>query len=288
MFSSMSTFRKVSLAMAAGGVYGVATYMTYRHFQSLQQQEKASPNQDVFAATYRNAQYQKIADSYDDRIDKDEFFMGINILRRWLISRHAKGDVLEVGAGTGRNIPYYLKNSNVIRRVVLSDASSQMLQQAQLKVQQHQQGKQTTRPQFAFMHADAMSLGDTGQSNRPTLPDNSFDTVIDTFGLCSYQDPVAVVKEMVRLCKKPSVTKADQQGGVILLLEHGRSKSWSFVTNHLDKYACQHAANWGCIWNRDLDKILQECENELEILALYTWHFGTTYYIVAQPKSQMS
>lgn len=37
---------------------------------------------------------------------------------------------------------------------------------------------------------------------------------MDTFGLCSYEDPVKALTEMQRVCKK---------GGRILLLEHGRS-----------------------------------------------------------------
>jgi methyltransferase OMS1 len=32
--------------------------------------------------------------------------MGIKLLRRWLV-KSAKGRVLEVSAGTGRNLPYY-------------------------------------------------------------------------------------------------------------------------------------------------------------------------------------
>ena len=44
--------------------------------------------------------------------------------------------------------------------------------------------------------------------------DGAFDTVVDTFGLCSYEDPIAALREMRRVC---------QPGGQVLLLEHGRS-----------------------------------------------------------------
>ena len=30
----------------------------------------------------------------------------------------------------------------------------------------------------------------------------SFDTVVDTFGLCSYEDPVAALREMARVCRR--------------------------------------------------------------------------------------
>jgi len=41
---------------------------------------------------------------------------------------------------------------------------------------------------------------------------DSFDSVVETFALCSYPDPVKVLQEMQRVCK------AD---GTILLFEHG-------------------------------------------------------------------
>jgi ubiquinone/menaquinone biosynthesis C-methylase UbiE len=44
--------------------------------------------------------------------------------------------------------------------------------------------------------------------------DGSFDTVLDAFGLCSYEDPVAALREMRRVCRPD---------GRVLLLEHGRS-----------------------------------------------------------------
>jgi methyltransferase OMS1 len=54
----------------------------------------------------RNETYSRIAHSYDGEIDKDEMVMGINLLWRALLYFHAKGDVLEVGAGTGRNLGF--------------------------------------------------------------------------------------------------------------------------------------------------------------------------------------
>ena len=77
---------------------------------------------------------------------------------------------------------------------------------------------------------------------------------------------------MARVCKLD---------GKILLLEHGRSKSYDFITRYLDRHAERHAKNWGCCWNRDLDDLIEKAGLELE--TLNTWHFGTTYYVVCRP-----
>lgn len=213
----------------------------------------------------RMQQFNTIANHYDDDIRRDEQVLGIPILRRLLLFFHARGTCLEVGAGTARNLPYYRLSSNVVNRVVLSDASEQMLEQAKEKIRAL---PVTKRSRFATLKADAAELHEL-------FPDNSFDTVVDTFGLCSFHDPVAVLRELSRICKPT---------GKILLLEHGRSHTWDFVTKHLDSHAVEHAANWGCVWNRDLDKILDEASDVLEVDVLSRYHFGTTYYIVCRPK----
>ena len=201
--------------------------------------------------------FQKIAYSYDEGIEKDELVMGINLLRRALLYFHAKGTVLEVGAGTGRNIGYY---PSAVRKILLTDSSDKMLLKAKEKLSKLSSDK---RERYDIIVADASNL---------QYDDNSFDTIVDTFGLCSFDDPVAVLKELKRVCK------AD---GKILLLEHGRSRSFVGLSNYLDKHSERHAKNWGCVWNRDIASIVES--SGLEVDKLDTWHFGTTYYIVCKP-----
>ena len=101
--------------------------------------------------------------------------------------------------------------------------------------------------------------------------DNSFDTVVDMFGICSFDDPVAALREMSRVCK-PS--------GKILLLEHGKG-SWDRLNDYLDKFAPRHAKMWGCWWNRDIRRYVR-----LAGLAPSTKnesHFGTTQMLVCTP-----
>lgn len=264
-----SSYRKAAIVLTGGGVFTSSVYLTY-HTQQMEKAYERKQQEKPFNFSFvnnprRNDQYQEVARCYDSAIGKDEFYMGINWMRRALLYFHARGTVLEVGAGTARNLQFY---PSAVQRVVLVDASDQMLEQAKQKV--HAQQNRNSPKRFAIIKGNSAQLD---------LPDQAFDTVVDTFGMCSYDDPVAVLKEMVRVCKP---------GGKILLLEHGRSKRWDFVTRHLDKHAEEHAANWGCVWNRDLDALLAAASENLKIVTLRRFHFGTTYYVVAQPKKHLS
>ncbi|KAL3802549.1 hypothetical protein ACHAWO_002955, partial [Cyclotella atomus] len=260
---SMSTYaRRFGLVAVSGTVYVGAVYLGLQLYGGKKDKElMTATDGDTKSYVYdprRTATFQKIAYSYDDEIAKDEFVMGINLLRRALLYFHAKGDVLEVGAGTGRNLGYYSSNVN---KIVLSDSSDKMLLRATEKVSRMSESE---RERYQLLVADAAKL--------ELYPDNSFDTVVDTFGLCSFDDPVKVLKELQRVCKPD---------GKILLLEHGRSKSFVGLSGYLDKHAERHAKNWGCVWNRDIDDIIKS--SGLQLDKLDTWHFGTTYYVVSRP-----
>lgn len=177
--------------------------------------------------------------------------MGLNLLRWWHM-RNAQGAVLEVGCGTGRNFPYY--SDDKVTKIVAVDSAPGMLLQAMKKAKA---GKNIS---FDVMNAHELKF-----------PDESFDTVVDTFGLCSYDDPVAVLREMSRVCKPQ---------GKILLVEHGKG-SYDWINKTIDRGAQQHACNWGCIWNRDIHALVTKAG--LKITSSSRWHFGTTYLIEAEP-----
>jgi methyltransferase OMS1, mitochondrial len=272
--------RRASLVVAGTGVTVSVAYLTYEYVQSARADQEDTKQQLLAAAAgdfsfvsdpHRKERFNDIAARYDAMIDMDERVMGMTLLRRYLLYRHAKGTVLEMAAGTGRNLSYYLPRK--VDRVVLTDASDPMLQQAQQKILQLRKEEEDNvptknKPQFAVLQADSTHL---------TFRDHTFDTVVDTFGLCSFDDPVAVLKEMQRVCKPD---------GKILLLEHGRSTSWQWVNKILDHNVERHAKNWGCIHNRDLDHLLEE--SGLQIETKFTWHFGTTYFVVGRPNNNNS
>ena len=141
-------------------------------------------------------------------------------LRRALL-RAARGEVLEVAAGTGRNLPFYPPGCTL----TLVDISPGMLAVARRRA------ARLGRPvRCAVMDAQALAF-----------PDRSFDTVVSTLSTCTFPDPIAALREMGRVCRPE---------GRILLLEHGRSdRPW--LGRWQDRRAAAHARHLGCHWNRE-------------------------------------
>ena len=97
-----------------------------------------------------------------------------------------------------------------------------------------------------------------------------YDTVLDSFGVCSFEQPQAALQEMKRVCRP---------GGSILLLEHGVS-DWTLLAWWQQHRLNRHVVRWGCYWNRD---ILAEVKKAgLNVVESRRLHFGTTYYIRCQ------
>ncbi|WMW24707.1 methyltransferase domain-containing protein [Methanolobus sediminis] len=103
------------------------------------------------------------------------------------------GKVLDVGIGTGKNIPHYPDECEIVG----VDISNKMLS--------HAREKAAHKDNISLFQMDAENLG---------FKDNSFDYVITTFVLCSIPDPIAALKEMKRVCKSD---------GLIINLEHMKS-----------------------------------------------------------------
>jgi len=104
--------------------------------------------------------------------------------------------VLEVGIGTGLNLPLYPKWS----RITGIDLSEEMLRKAQERVRELGQTNVTLRP----MDATVMDFGDS-----------EFDSAVATYTISAVPDPVGVLREMRRVVKP---------GGSIVLLNHFRSE----------------------------------------------------------------
>ena len=207
--------------------------------------------------------YEKGAGEYDTTVGWEEVGMGLPLLRWWLVSRYAHGSVLEVAAGTGRNTKY-LPSPPKVTSLLLADASRAMLEVAEAKV--GQQGELAGKTGFYHGSLEAL-VAEEGVG--------TFDTVIDTFGLCSYEDPVAALNHMGSLL-------ADSPDSVLLLLEHGKSH-YNWLNEYLDAKAVHHAGQWGCWFNRDIGAIVDSA-SDLELVSISRFHFGTTWMLVLRRK----
>lgn len=75
-----------------------------------------------------------------------------------------------------------------------------------------------------------------------------YDTVVQTFGLCSVADPGRVIQNLAEMVQPGT--------GKIILIEHGRSR-WGIVNTLLDWSAPSHFQKYGCWWNRDIVGIVE-------------------------------
>ncbi|KAK8922029.1 Methyltransferase OMS1, mitochondrial [Metarhizium anisopliae] len=238
------------------------------------------------------------AEQFDKELDLPERWMGITKLRKKLAG-HAKGNVLELAVGTGRNLQHYNWDAlggthpapgkqtaaGGISSFTGLDISADMLDVARKRLvavvppvadSEPSAGRST----LADHTGGRLSLLDDrlrlicSDAHRPlpraagatplssSASDATYDTIIQTFGLCSVSDPVAV------LCNLASAVKPDT--GRIILLEHG--KGWyGLVNGLLDKNAEKHFEKYGCWWNRDIEALVDEAVQKtpgLEIVTL--------------------
>lgn len=121
----------------------------------------------------------------------------------------------------------------------------------------------------------------TNQQNRG-LAVTKYDTIIQTFGLCSVADPAKLLSNMASVIRPGS--------GRIILLEHGRGW-YDWVNGLLDRYADPHYQRYGCWWNRDLEAVIREAAEKvpgLEVMKLerpLLLQMGTTLLIELRVRS---
>ena len=205
---------------------------------------------DAAAASDVAAAYDGYAATYD-RLDASAFatdVLGLDSLRRNLLAR-ASGDVLELGVGTGLNLPGY--DASKLSTLTAVDISRGMLAEAEKRAE--------TLPQFARRlgegSGDASSAGGAGDppsislsfvladASRLPFPDASFDCVVDTFSLCVMEDPLAALREVRRVLRP---------GGAALLAEHTRSAEAPLLGWYQSVTAgAVRATAKGCDWSQD-------------------------------------
>ena len=87
----------------------------------------------AFSEAERLSVFGQGAGAYDKEIGTDETVMGLNILRWWLLGK-ARGAVLEVAGGTGRNLDYLVPGKGNIASLTIVDLCSAMVAQLEHKL----------------------------------------------------------------------------------------------------------------------------------------------------------
>ena len=179
--------------------------------------------------------YDGYAASYDG-LDGGAFAadtLGLDATRRALLAK-ARGDVLELGVGTGLNLPGY--DATRVASLTAVDISQGMLEKAEARA----------RTQGLFVDARGKSAVTfaVADAERLPFPDASFDCVVDTFSLCVFADPEAALREVRRVLKPD---------GVALLVEHTKSKTVPLLGAYQDLVAAPVTKmSKGCAWNQDV------------------------------------
>jgi ubiquinone/menaquinone biosynthesis C-methylase UbiE len=119
---------------------------------------------------------------------------GLREMRHELLAE-ASGSVLEIGAGTGLNLPHY---DGKVESLVFTDPEPAMLRRLQKKAREQ-------APLAKILRAPAEDL---------PFEDDSFDTVVATLVLCGVDDQARSLREIRRVLRP---------GGRLLFLEHVRS-----------------------------------------------------------------
>ena len=162
--------------------------------------------------------------------------------RRAALLAGARGRVLEIGAGTGLNLPFYPPE---LDRLDLSEPEEEMARRLESR-------RDRERPDARVVRASADAL---------PFADASFDAVVSTLVLCTVPDPDAAAAEVRRVLRP---------GGRLLYLEHVRG------AGPLGRWQDHVAPAWaalaaGCRCNRPTHDLLDRTF-ALEPTVRAEWH----------------
>jgi ubiquinone/menaquinone biosynthesis C-methylase UbiE len=158
--------------------------------------------------------------------------------RRSEMVGRATGRTLEIGSGTGLNLPHY---AAVVSDLVLTEPFAPMAARLRAKLGEHDREAQVV------------------EAAAETLPfdDDSFDTVVATLVLCTVDDPVRAVSEIGRVLRP---------GGSLILLEHVRAETPGLARAQDLLHGPWLAIGHGCHCNRDTVAVIAGSRLEFETL----------------------
>jgi ubiquinone/menaquinone biosynthesis C-methylase UbiE len=151
----------------------------------------------------------------------------------------AEGRVLDIGIGSGLNLPFYARQA---REIFGLDPSPPLLARAQ------SMAPRTQTPIHLL----------EGSAERIPLADHTIDTVVMTWTGCSIPEICAALEEMRRVLRP---------GGRLLFVEHGRAPDPGVARwqDRLDPFWQRFSG--GCHLNRKIDDLLSDAGFQIGRLA---------------------
>jgi len=153
-----------------------------------------------------------------------------NMRQRAKVVPLAQGSVLEIGFGSGLNLPFY--DAARVQRVWALEPSTEMWALAQMSVG-------TVDFPVEFLRASAEEI---------PLPDRSADTVLVTYTLCTLPDVQRPLREMARVLRP---------GGELVFCEHGAAPDESVRRWQNRLNPVWRALGGGCNLNRPIPSLLE-------------------------------
>lgn len=151
--------------------------------------------------------------------------------RRSTLLGGARGRVVEIGAGTGLNIPHY---PDGIAELVLIEPEPGMRRRLARRLQRHSRVARIV---------DA-------PAERLPLADASVDTLISTLVLCTVDDPERALREIARVLRPD---------GQLLFIEHVRASSRFLAACQDNLLQPWRRFAGGCLCNRPTVELMRAC-----------------------------
>ena len=155
--------------------------------------------------------------------------------REWVMTR-VRGEVLEVGFGSGLNLPYY---PTQVRTLTAVEPHPGMRNRAMKRIEKS---------------GRTVSLIARPMEKKQLLADGSFETIVSTWTLCSIPDPAAAMKEVYRLLRP---------GGRFVFVEHGLSSDLDVARWQRKLTGLTQRWGGGCHLDRDIEAIVRGSRLEL-------------------------
>ena len=174
----------------------------------------------------------------------------------------AAGNELEIGVGTGLNLPFY--NSKNITQLTAIDPYEETWQKRTIDIRKLDY-------KFEFIKASAEEL---------PFKNNTFDTIVITYSLCTIPDAGKALREMSRVLKP---------NGILIFCEHGAAPDKKVRATQDFINPIWKPLSGGCNLNRNIPELIEKngfTIQDLKSMYIPGWKFASYNFWGAAKKTK--